>query len=194
MKYSESTYLMKMRLADSLRETLLQKSFSKITVSDIVDRCAVNRKTFYYHFSGIHDLLFWMFSQEFQKKIHIDDTLTDYVTLSHSVMDYVEQNEAIFHNVFGTLGEEGVKRALYTDIEELQQRIISDYEHRYQVAFEDEFRGFLVKFLTDAIVGILMEWIRHRRNRNREQTIEYLRDIFSSAIPGLIERELHIKK
>lgn len=192
MKYTETSYLMKKRLADALRTALVQKSFAKITVSDIVDSCGVNRKTFYYHFSDIHALLRWMFAEEFRKLMHPYDMLNDYVSLANSVMDYVEQNETIFHNIVNTVGEDGLKRALYEDIQDLQSRVVSGFETRYSATFEEEFRTFLVKFLADAIVGILMEWIRRRRYRNREKTIEYLRDIFLAAIPGLIEHRVHL--
>ena len=192
MKYTETTYLMKKRLAGALHEALCQKSFAKITVSDIVDSCGVNRKTFYYHFSDIHALLQWMFAEEFRELMQPYDMLNDYVSLANGVMDYVEQNETIFHNLVNTVGEDGLKRALYDEICELQSRVVSGFETRANISFEEEFRAFLVKFLADAIVGILMEWIRRRRYRNREKTIEYLRDIFRAAIPGLIEHRVHL--
>jgi hypothetical protein len=37
-----------------------------------------------------------------------------------------------------------------------------------------------------------MEWVRNRRYRNREITIEYLRDFFRAAIPSLIEHRVHL--
>lgn len=36
---------------------LTERPLSKITVKDIVDRCGINRNTFYYHFEGIPSLL-----------------------------------------------------------------------------------------------------------------------------------------
>ena len=194
MKYTETSYLMKKRLAGALMEALRQKSFAKITVSDIVDTCGVNRKTFYYHFADIHALLRWMFAEEFRELIHSHEELNDYVGIADSVMDYVEQNEDIFHNLINTVGEDGLKHALYDDVQSLQSRILGSFETRSGVCFEQDFRTFLVKFLTDAIVGILMEWIRRRRYRNRETTIEYLRDIFRVAIPGLIEQHIHLER
>lgn len=41
-----------------------RKPFSKITVSELIKTCNVNRKTFYYHFEDIYDLLKWMLEQE----------------------------------------------------------------------------------------------------------------------------------
>ncbi|MBQ7535039.1 MAG: TetR/AcrR family transcriptional regulator [Stomatobaculum sp.] len=44
-------------LYSAFRQLLAEKPYRKITVRDIVDRCHVNRNTFYYHFSGIPDLM-----------------------------------------------------------------------------------------------------------------------------------------
>ena len=192
MKYAETSYLMKKRLANTLHESLKQKSFSKITVSDIVADCGVNRKTFYYHFADIHALLRWLFTDEFEALIKSYDMLSDYAAIANGIMDYVEQNEALFHNIVHTVGEDSLNHALYDNVYALQNRVISSYESRYQIAFEEPFRAFLVKFLSDAGVGILMEWVRNRRYRNREMIIEYLRDLFRSAIPSLIERRVHL--
>lgn len=193
MKYSETSYLMKQRLAGALEEALKQMSFPKITVSQIVDRCGVNRKTFYYHFSDIHALLCWMFREQFRTLMQPYEEIADYAALANGVMDYVEENEIIFRNLVDTVGEDALKRALDDDVGHLQDRVVGGFETRYGVLFEEDFRNFLVKFLTDAIVGILMDWIRKRKYRSREGTIEYLRDIFRSAIPGLIEQRIHLK-
>lgn len=64
MKYEITTYNTKRTLADSLKKAMKSKSFSKITVSEIIKDCGVNRKTFYYHFDDIYALLKWMFEEE----------------------------------------------------------------------------------------------------------------------------------
>lgn len=40
-------------------QLLEEKTYNKITVQDIVDRCHVNRNTFYYHFHDIPSLAEW---------------------------------------------------------------------------------------------------------------------------------------
>ena len=43
----------KRALEASLKNLLLQKPLSKITISDITEDCGINRMTFYYHFKDI---------------------------------------------------------------------------------------------------------------------------------------------
>ena len=44
-------------LTSAFWQLLEEKPYKKITVRDIVDRCQVNRNTFYYHFEGIPALM-----------------------------------------------------------------------------------------------------------------------------------------
>ena len=46
----------KRALEASLKNLLLQKPLSKITISDITEDCGINRMTFYYHFKDIYDV------------------------------------------------------------------------------------------------------------------------------------------
>ena len=49
----------KRALEASLKNLLLQKPLSKITINDIAEDCGINRMTFYYHFRDIYDLIEW---------------------------------------------------------------------------------------------------------------------------------------
>ena len=64
MKHDATTLRTKKALAESLKNLMQSKPFSKITVSEITRDCGVNRKTFYYHFEDVYDLLKWMLEQE----------------------------------------------------------------------------------------------------------------------------------
>ena len=53
MKYEITSLNTKKLFAEALKKIILQKSFSKVTVSELIRECGVNRKTFYYHFSAV---------------------------------------------------------------------------------------------------------------------------------------------
>ena len=64
MPYTRTSLNTKRMLADSLKKALRTKPFSKVTVSEIVADCGVNRKTFYYHFEDIFALLKWTIEED----------------------------------------------------------------------------------------------------------------------------------
>ena len=47
----------KSAIIDAFWQLLEERPYTKITVRDIVERCQVNRNTFYYHFHDIPELL-----------------------------------------------------------------------------------------------------------------------------------------
>lgn len=55
----------KQALAGALKELIQEQSFEKISVSDICERCSMNRKSFYYHFRDKYNLVNWIFDTEF---------------------------------------------------------------------------------------------------------------------------------
>lgn len=63
----------------TLFELLNEKPLAKITVKDIVERCGVNRNTFYYHFRDISDVVECALKREvdkaFEQPVEIDSVL-----------------------------------------------------------------------------------------------------------------------
>ena len=53
----------KSALARALKRLMAEKDFQKISVTDICEKCGMNRKSFYYHFKDKYDLMAWMFCQ-----------------------------------------------------------------------------------------------------------------------------------
>ena len=64
MRNEEISLNTKQELSAALKWTMEKKPLSKITVSELVRTCDINRNTFYYHFNDIYDLLKWTFEQE----------------------------------------------------------------------------------------------------------------------------------
>ena len=55
----------KSALARALKRLMAEKDFQKISVTDICEKCGMNRKSFYYHFKDKYDLMNWIFYTEF---------------------------------------------------------------------------------------------------------------------------------
>ena len=86
MTNEEVFFQTKKALSDALKKLMSQKAFSKITVSEIIRMCNVNRKTFYYHFEDIQALLKWMFEQEAIEIVKQYDLMVDYILIMPPTM------------------------------------------------------------------------------------------------------------
>ncbi|KAF2955109.1 MULTISPECIES: TetR family transcriptional regulator [Marinitoga] len=59
----------KKALSNSLKKLMKEKPLSKITVNDVVKDCGLNRRTLYYYFHDIYELLEWTFITEIKEVI-----------------------------------------------------------------------------------------------------------------------------
>lgn len=96
----------KMAIIKSFYNLLSRKNFEKITVKDIVEECGVNRKTFYYYFTDIYDLVEQIFrleieafSVEISKSASVEDKII-------GVFELAEKNKkAVMHLHLSSDGE-----------------------------------------------------------------------------------------
>lgn len=145
MKYEISSNHTKHCLAAALKEQMCQKSLNKISVSDIVNACGVNRKTFYYHFEDIYALLRWMLEEEAVEVVKHFDLLVDDEEAILFVMNYVEQNDHFIQCALNSVGREGMMRFFCQDFESVVDSIIEAACQQAGVCLEDAYRRFLCR-------------------------------------------------
>ena len=182
MKHTVTTYNTKRMLADSLKKAMKQKSFSKITVSEIIQDCGVNRKTFYYHFEDIYALLKWMFDEEAIEVVKHFDLLVDYEEAICFIMNYVDENDYIISCAYNSIGREEMKRFFCADFLGIITTVINSAEVNNRRTFDPEFKEYAAKFYTEAIAGMLIDWIQHKDKYDREKVIGYLTTIIATAL------------
>ena len=171
MKYEVTSLNTKKLFAEALKNLVVQKSFSKITVSELIRVCNVNRKTFYYHFTDVYDLLKWTLEQEAIEVVKKFDLIIDYEEVILFAMDYIEKNSVFLKNIYDSVGRDELKRFFYWDFIEITS-----------------------SFYTEAIAGTLLEWIVHKEEHDKQQVINYISVIFRTALPASIKQYTEVQK
>ena len=184
MKYTAATKKRKQMLADSLKRAISKKSFSKVTVSEIVEDCGINRKTFYYHFEDLYDLLRWTLEQETIEVLKQFNLAVEYEEAISFVLDYMEQNAQMLNNVYHSVGRDELKRFFYLDFFGLIHSAVDQAEKIEKISVSESFKTFLCQFYTEAVAGILLHWIAQRSIQNREQIVLYTSALLRSGIPS----------
>ena len=186
MKHEITTYNTKRMLADTLKNLMKTKPFSKITVSEIIKECGVNRKTFYYHFSDIYGLLKWMFEEEAVEVVKHFDLLEDYDSALYFVLKYVEENDYIINCAYDSMGRDEMKRFFYTDFVGGVRTVIDEAEKKFNKEIEPGMKDYVAKFYTEALSGMLIEIVKERDHAKRERAVEYLTKIIEVAIESIV--------
>lgn len=189
MKHAEISLNTKKALAESLKKAMRKKPFQKITVSELIKDCDVNRKTFYYHFDNIYALLKWTLDAEALEVVKHFNLLEDYEEALAFVLDYVEQNEYIINCAYDAIGREELKSFFYTDFREIVISIIDGVEKEQNKKLDEDYKEFLGLFFMEAITGIMIEWIRNRDKRDREKVIQYVCDTIRTTLISIIQEK-----
>ena len=85
-------------IVNTFLEMLNEMPFDRITVKDIVERCGINRNTFYYHYQDVYDLLTKILEAELQRAV---ENSRNYDTWEMGIIDAlsfaIRNKKAVYH-------------------------------------------------------------------------------------------------
>lgn len=186
MKHEITTLNTKRTLAASLKGFMDKKPFSKITVSEIIADCGVNRKTFYYHFEDIYALLKWMLEEEAIEVVREFDLLVDYREAVMFVMRYVRDNKHLLSCAYDSIGRNEMKRFFYADFIGITRKVVNDTEQRLGVHADAQFKEFLAHFYTEAIAGLLIDEFTEKECHDPEKASDYFALVLENSLPSIL--------
>ena len=189
MNHEEMNQRTEAVLIGTFKALMLKKPMNKITVSELVEECGINRKTFYYHFEDIRDMLRKMLRQDIEAIFSRADLITDHDLIINSVLDYIEQNKVILKNMLSCIGRAELDLFLNSNVNKPIYSLVCETEQKQNLSVGDEYKRFLADFFTRAVSGVLIDWIENRANRNKEQIKQYLFTTLSTAIPAALNNE-----
>ncbi len=144
-------------IMDAFWQLLEEKPYNKITVRDIVDRCQVNRNTFYYHFHDIPELL------EYAIKKDADSIIQNHITpgapeecLAQIVQYTTKRQRAVLH-IYRSIQRETFQRELERIAFYMTAQYIDTVVSDSSLSSED--RELLVRFYKCILVGITYDWL-----------------------------------
>lgn len=144
----------KRALAAAIKELMKEKTFDKISVGDICEKCDMNRKSFYYHFKDKYDLVNWIFDIEFVTFVNEREYHTSWEFMQ-DLCCYFYTNKEFYRKALQIKGQNSFSE----HFREYLQPILSAH---LKPIFEDEEQGaieFYVAFFCDAYISAIERWI-----------------------------------
>ena len=99
-------------IKDAFWELLEKKPYNKITVQDIVNRCSVNRNTFYYYFQDIPTLMIDSIEEWIDEVIQKYGTITSPVDCLEYMAEECMKRKKAFLNLFHSAQKDAFLYAL----------------------------------------------------------------------------------
>ena len=145
-------------IAKTFTELLDEKPMSKITVKDIVERCGVNRNTFYYHFKDIYDLVEWACLEESTRALQGKKTYSTWQEGLLQIFEAVYENKAFIMNAYNSLSREQIENFLFRLTHDLIMGVVE--ERSVGTSITEAQKNFIADFYKYSFVGIMLDWIR----------------------------------
>ena len=94
-------------------EMLDERPFDEITVTDLVTRCEINRKTFYYYYQDLYAVLTEIFESELEAVLGgVKEHVTWEEGIAQAVQIALQHKRAVYH-VYHSMQRETLEKYLY---------------------------------------------------------------------------------
>lgn len=176
----------KRALEQSLKNLLLKKPLSKITISDLTEDCGMNRMTFYYHFKDIYDLVEWTCLTDAKRALDEKKTYDTWQQGFLQILEAVQANKPFIMNVYHCVHREQVEIYLRPLVEDLILNVVNEEADGLNVREED--KTFIVQAYSYIFIGIMLDWIKEDMKENPQEIVERLNKLIKGSIRASLTR------
>ena len=180
----------KQAMATAFKELLQEQPFEKISVSDICDRCHMNRKSFYYHFRDKFDLANWIFDTEFMEVTRNNDIDVEADTVNIEdrwndlkiVCEYFYENRTFYYRLLQVDGQnsfpEHFRGFIHLILRKRMPLIIG----------ERELPPMVYDFIVDGVAGSFERWMLDKNCATAEEFLDSIKGVRQVLVIGLSKR------
>ena len=176
----------KRALEQSLKNLLLKKPLTKITVGDITEDCGINRMTFYYHFKDIYDLVEWSCLEDAKRALEEKKTYDTWQQGFLQIFKAVQENKPFILNVYRCVHREQVEKYLQPLVDQLLLDVIN--EEATGVIVRDEDKQFIAKVYSYMFIGLMLDWIKDDMREDPKQIVDNLYKVIKGSISTALSR------
>lgn len=176
----------KRALEQSLKNLLLKKPLTKITINDIAEDCGINRMTFYYHFKDIYDLVEWACLEDARKALEEKKTYETWQQGFLQIFEAVRDNKPFVMNVYRCVHREQVERYLKPLVDNLLMGVVNEEAEGMTVREED--KEFIARVYSYIFVGLMLDWIKEDMKEEPEEIVEKLDTMVRGSVKEALSR------
>ena len=176
----------KRALEQSLKNLLLKKPLTKITVGEITEDCGINRMTFYYHFKDIYDLVEWSCLEDAKRALKEKKTYDTWQQGFLQIFKAVQENKPFILNVYRCVHREQVEKYLQPLVDQLLLNVIND--EAAGITVRDEDKQFIAQVYSYMFIGLMLDWIKDDMHEDPQQIVEKLSKLIKGSVSVALSR------
>lgn len=188
MKYEVTSQNTKRMLANTLISLMKKKSLSKISISEIVKLCQINRKTFYYHFADIYELLEWHLEQEVSSIVLSLQSPNDFEAAFRISLDYMDHNTYLYNCVDDPYFCDKLMDFIIKIILPINVDNMTAMEKRHEKELDPDYKQFLSEMTAKVVALSIIDTIKHKNKYDYNKMLLYLSDTLNASIEGFFSK------
>lgn len=176
----------KRALEASLKNLLLKKPLSKITINDITEDCGISRMTFYYHFKDIYDLVEWSCLEDAKRALEGKKTYETWQQGILQIFEAVLENKPFIINVYRSVSREHVENYLFRLTYDLLIGVVNEKSAGLTVREED--KEFIADFYKYAFVGVMLNWVKDDMKEDPHRIVDRISLIMHGNVTEALDK------
>ena len=171
-------------ITDSFLRLLEEKRLDKITVKDIVLDCGVSRKTFYYYFDDIYDLLEKCLADKAQEA---SSRVSDFESFEKELLnlsDFVMKHKKAMYHIYYSVSRDKLEDYLYNGSIDTLTQIIK--KKSVGTGCNDEDIEIVSILCTNAFTSSVLRWIKDGMRSDLGHILKRITLMFDDALKAAL--------
>lgn len=167
-------------------DMLNEKPLKEITVKEIVEKCEINRNTFYYHYADIYDLLSEIFQIELNIAIEgYNNSLSWEEGFLIATKFALENKKAVYH-IYYSMQREELENFIY----DIAGNVMKEYVEKESVGInsKESDKQLIAHFYQCALTQMVIHWISTKMKEEPEEIINRIGELFNGHIKESLKR------
>lgn len=169
----------KTAIIETFWQLLEEGPYNKITVKDIVDRCQINRNTFYYHFHDIPELLEYTIKKDADLIIQTYSQFgSPFDCLAPLAEHCLQKKKALLH-----IYRSAQRETFVVQLERICLYVITQYIETVTagLTLPPEDKKLLIRFYKCTLVGIFLDWLENGMGYDLLKAFERITDLLGGS-------------
>ena len=175
----------KKAIVETFLELLKEHSLDKITVKDIVEKCGINRNTFYYYFQDIYDLIDDVFEFETKRVLEDEKQYESWYEELLRVALFVVENRTAIRHVYTSKSRDVLDKYLFAICDKLVRNYVIEQAASISVSEED--KEFVITFYGYSLVGMTLNWIKGNAQSDSKEYLKAVAAVFEGTVKPALE-------
>lgn len=176
----------KKAIKEAFIDLLTERPLNRVTVKDIVEKCGINRSSFYYHYRDIPSLIEEIVMDEADRIIAAYPTIDSIEMAISAALDFAEKYRRAILHIYNSVNRDIFEQYLW----KVCDYVVITY---WKILFANknlsaEDQKVITRFYSAMCFGLVIDWIR---NGSKDDCREMLRR-FGELQKEILEEAVHI--